>query len=91
MCYNHGPLVSPRFVREVMVPRTDMVTVSDDSTVEQVIELSIQHGFSRIPVCREGIDDIVGVLHIKDLVQSGPFIFFRYLRRKLARGRQGSV
>ncbi|MFA9565949.1 MAG: hemolysin family protein [Acidimicrobiales bacterium] len=57
-------------VREVMVPRTDMITVSADATVAQVIEVSIQHGFSRIPVSGEGIDDIVGVLHIKDLMRA---------------------
>jgi CBS domain containing-hemolysin-like protein len=56
-------------VREVMVPRTDMITVSADATVAQVIEVSIQHGFSRIPVSGEGIDDIVGVLHVKDLMR----------------------
>jgi CBS domain containing-hemolysin-like protein len=56
-------------VREVMVPRTDMTTVSVESTVSEVIEVSMQHGFSRLPVSREGIDDLVGVLHIKDLVR----------------------
>jgi putative hemolysin len=56
-------------VREVMVPRTDMVTVDAGSTVREAVGISIEHGFSRMPVCGEGIDDIVGVVYVKDLVR----------------------
>ncbi len=56
--------------REVMVPRTDMITVPATSTVNEVIERAIEYGFSRLPVSGEGIDDLVGVLHIKDLMRA---------------------
>src|SRR5947209_7764299 len=49
--------------REVMVPRPDMVTVAGDCTVAAAMEVAITNGYSRIPACGEGIDDIVGVLH----------------------------
>jgi CBS domain containing-hemolysin-like protein len=57
-------------VREVMVPRTDMVTVHADDLVGDCVELAIEQGFSRMPVCGTGIDDIVGVVYTKDLVRA---------------------
>jgi putative hemolysin len=57
-------------VREVMVPRADMVTVDSDEQVRDAVALTIEHGFSRMPVCGEGIDDIVGVVYAKDLVRA---------------------
>ncbi len=54
--------------REIMIPRTDMVAISRDSTLREVIQLFIQHGHSRLPVYQKDIDDIIGVLHIKDLL-----------------------
>ena len=54
--------------REIMVPRTDMVTISRESTLREVIQLFIQYGHSRLPVYQKDIDDIVGILHIKDLL-----------------------
>lgn len=56
-------------VREVMVPRTDMTTASASSSVSEVIDLAEQHGFSRLPVCGNGVDDIIGVCLVKDLVR----------------------
>nr|MDK8534288.1 hemolysin family protein [Gleimia europaea] len=56
------------FVREVMVPRTDMVTIQADTTLEKAIRLFIRSGYSRIPVIGESSDDIVGILYFKDLV-----------------------
>src|SRR5947209_7387321 len=56
--------------REVMVPRPDMVTVAGDCTVAAAMEVAITNGYSRIPACGEGIDDIVGVLHAKDLMRA---------------------
>ena len=47
-------------VREVMVPRPDMVTVPGEFRVDDVIEVMILNGFSRVPVVGEGIDDVVG-------------------------------
>ncbi|MYI31134.1 MAG: HlyC/CorC family transporter [Acidimicrobiia bacterium] len=56
--------------REVMVPRTDMVAISEQQSVDEVIGVVIQHGYSRVPVFREGIDDVVGVVHAKDLMRA---------------------
>jgi putative hemolysin len=57
-------------VREVMVPRADMVTVDADDLVAESVGLAIDQGFSRMPVCGVGIDDIVGVVYTKDLVRA---------------------
>ena len=56
-------------VREVMVPRTDMVHIEDHKTLRQVMSLALRSGFSRIPVIGEGIDDVVGVIYLKDLIR----------------------
>ncbi len=57
-------------VREVMVPRPDMVTVSSDFRVGDVMEVVLLNGYSRIPVIRESIDDIVGIVYAKDLMRA---------------------
>jgi CBS domain containing-hemolysin-like protein len=58
-------------VREVMVPRPDMVTVSAEFRVDDVMEVMILNGLSRVPAVGEGIDDIVGVVYAKDLMRAG--------------------
>jgi len=61
-------------VREVMVPRTDMVDIVDSATVREALDLSVQSGRSRLPVLGEGIDDVVGIVnlrHLADLVANG--------------------
>jgi CBS domain containing-hemolysin-like protein len=55
-------------VREVMVPRTEMVFIEADKTVEQALSLALRSGFSRIPVVGENEDDVVGVAYLKDIV-----------------------
>ena len=57
-------------VREVMVPRPDMITVTGDFRVADAMEVVILNGYSRIPTCGEGIDDIVGIVHAKDLMRA---------------------
>lgn len=57
-------------VREVMVPRTDMITVDHDHTVAQALELSSEVGYSRLPVEGENIDDIIGLVYVKDLIRA---------------------
>ena len=59
-------------VREVMVPRPDMVTVDADFRVADVMEVVLLNGRSRVPVCGEGIDDIVGIVYAKDLMRAAP-------------------
>ena len=58
-------------VREVMVPRIDMVTLSSEATVTEAVDLALQGGFSRIPVYEEsiGLDEIIGVLYTKDMLK----------------------
>jgi magnesium and cobalt exporter, CNNM family len=56
-------------VREVMVPRTDMVYIEEYKTLRQAVSLALRSGFSRIPVVREGLDDVVGVLYLKDVIK----------------------
>ncbi len=57
-------------VREVMVARTDMVTVDADFRVADVMEVVLLNGFSRVPVVGDGIDDVVGVAYAKDLMRA---------------------
>lgn len=54
--------------REVMVPRVDMVCSSLGVPAGEVLLLMNEHGFSRIPIYRDSIDDIVGFVHVKDLI-----------------------
>ncbi|HCS60281.1 MAG TPA: HlyC/CorC family transporter [Microbacterium sp.] len=58
-----------QFVRAVMVPRTEMVTVAADATTDQAMSLFLGRGVSRMPVVDDEADDVVGVLYLKDLVQ----------------------
>jgi CBS domain containing-hemolysin-like protein len=51
-----------------MVPRTDMVFIESDKTVEQALSLAMRSGFSRIPVVGENEDDVVGIAYLKDIV-----------------------
>jgi CBS domain containing-hemolysin-like protein len=57
-------------VREVMVPRPDMVVVPVDCSLEQVLEVILRTGYSRIPVYGRDIDDVVGLAYAKDVLRS---------------------
>ena len=57
-------------VREVMVPRPDMVTVSHEFRVADVMEVVLLNGYSRVPVLGQGIDDIIGIVFAKDLMRA---------------------
>jgi len=54
-------------VREIMVPRIDMVAIPETATFDEIRDLVREEGHSRIPVYRDDIDHIVGVIHVKDL------------------------
>ncbi len=56
-------------VREVMVPRTDMVFIERTKTLRQALSLALRSGFSRIPVIGDSEDDVVGVVYVKDLAR----------------------
>ena len=55
--------------REVMVPRTEMVWIESDKTAGQATSLAVRSGHSRIPVIGDNVDDIIGVIYLKDLVR----------------------
>ncbi len=55
-------------VREVMVPRTEVVWIEEDKTLRQALHLATRSGFSRIPVVGEDVDDVLGVAYIKDMI-----------------------
>ena len=55
--------------REVMVPRTDVVWIERTKTLRQALALAMRSGFSRIPVIGENVDDVVGVIYLKDLIR----------------------
>jgi CBS domain containing-hemolysin-like protein len=56
-------------VREVMVPRTDMVFIERGKTLRQALSLALRSGFSRMPVVGENEDDIVGIAYLKDIIR----------------------
>lgn len=56
--------------REVMVPRTEIVWIERTKSVRQGLTLCLRSGFSRVPVIGESVDDIVGVVTVKDLAQA---------------------
>jgi CBS domain containing-hemolysin-like protein len=55
--------------REVMVPRPDVVWIERGKTLRQALALSLRSGFSRIPVVGDNVDDIIGIVFMKDLVR----------------------
>jgi CBS domain containing-hemolysin-like protein len=59
---------SGRIVREVMVPRTDMVCLDDKTDVAEALRVIEEEGFSRLPVFHDSLDDVRGVLYAKDLL-----------------------
>jgi len=61
-------------VREVMVPRIDMVCLPHDTTFDDAVELIRREGHSRIPMYREQVDNVVGILYAKDMI---PFLHQR--------------
>jgi CBS domain containing-hemolysin-like protein len=55
--------------REVMVPRTEVVWIERTKSARQAVALSLRTGFTRLPVVGDGVDDVVGVVNLKDLVR----------------------
>ncbi len=56
-------------VADIMTHRTDMVCIDDDEPLSEAVKLSIENGFSRIPVYEEDPDDIIGIVYIKDFLK----------------------
>ena len=57
--------------RDIMVPRVDIVAVAEDASSQDIVDLMTEKGHSRLPVFRESIDEIIGILYAKDLL---PFV-----------------
>jgi len=83
----HGILeMTDKAVREVMVPRVDVVAADvTEASVADMIQLIMEHGYSRIPVYEETMDNIVGVVYAKDLLRHGAHSADTRSLRELAR------
>lgn len=62
--------IADKTVDEVMVPRVDMVTLKEELPVSQAISIYQKYGYSKMPVVRKRIDDVVGIFHIKELIKN---------------------
>jgi CBS domain containing-hemolysin-like protein len=60
--------LSETTVREVMVPRVDIAMIDGALPLREVVSLALKSGYSRLPVYKETMDNIVGILHVKDLL-----------------------
>src|SRR5205085_3227354 len=69
-------------VANIMVPRTEVVALSMEMTPDEVREIVRQHNYSRYPVYRKDIDDLIGVLHVRDLLLAGPAATIEALLRE---------
>ena len=56
--------------REIMTPRIDMVSVSVDATLDELLRISVEHKYSRLPVYQGKPENIIGILHYKDLMRA---------------------
>ncbi|HET6460622.1 MAG TPA: hemolysin family protein [Syntrophales bacterium] len=56
-------------VREVMIPRTEMIAIRNDANIEEILELTIRYGHTRMPVYADNVDNILGILNVKDLLK----------------------
>ncbi len=61
--------ISSTTVKEIMVPRIDVVSISINSSIQEIIDVIIKEGHSRIPVWEKSVDDVIGILYAKDLFQ----------------------
>ncbi|MEZ4411801.1 MAG: hemolysin family protein [Gemmatimonadales bacterium] len=61
-----------RPIREIMTPRTDLIAIPEDATLADIVQVFAQSGYSRIPVYRGTLDEIVGMLHAFDLFKLRP-------------------
>ncbi|MFW6308552.1 MAG: hemolysin family protein [bacterium] len=55
-------------VKEIMVPRIDMVCINKNAGIDELVDLAVENGHSRIPVYEESIDEIIGLVYVKDLL-----------------------
>jgi magnesium and cobalt transporter len=55
-------------VREIMIPRTEIIAVPQETSIQTIIDLMVKHGHSRLPIYQENLDNVIGLLHVKDLL-----------------------
>jgi CBS domain containing-hemolysin-like protein len=76
-----------RSVREVMIPRTNVVALFTDKTIEQNIAAALDNQFTRYPLCERNMDNVVGMIHLKDLFrlkgETGPGRDLMSIRRDM--------
>ncbi len=76
-----------RSVREVMVPRTNVVALFTDKTIQQNIAIALENQFTRYPLCERNMDNVVGMIHLKDLFrlkgETGPGKDLMSIRREM--------
>ena len=76
-----------RSVREVMIPRTNVVALFTDKTIEQNIAVALENQFTRYPLCERNLDNTIGMIHLKDLFrlkgESGPGKDLMSIRREM--------
>ncbi len=74
-------------VNDVMVPRADIVAVDRAIALDELVRVMVEQGHSRLPVHRGNLDDVIGLVHVRDLLpfwgQAGPFEVERIVRRIL--------
>lgn len=56
-------------VRQVMIPRTEIVAIEGDTKLEEIIATVIQHSYTKLPVYEDALDQIIGILHVKDVLR----------------------
>lgn len=61
---------SDTLVRQVMVPRTEMVAVTAEATLDSLKDIAIQNPFTKLPVYEESLDHVIGVVHLKDVLRA---------------------
>lgn len=59
-----------RYASEIMIPRPDVIALDADTTIDHALDVAIKHGHSRLPVYEQDIDHVIGILHVKDLLQA---------------------
>ncbi len=75
-----------QLVRQVMIPRTEMLAVEGETTLPELIKLSSESGYTKIPVYENNLDQIIGIVHLKDLLPAMLSADYQDLTaRKLAR------
>jgi putative hemolysin len=62
--------LSALMVRQVMIPRTEMTAVEADASLDQVVALSIENTYTKFPVYEDDLDQILGVIHLRDVIRA---------------------